>query len=186
MLNSLISVGCQTQRVHVTLSVPEASPRMSSNDTAIQHLTFQGFFPSRGSGDGWRSADRSLSCRHQRVPRTSPKILSHNIFDVPEPTWASNGQTQQLLRLNQLGGSLAGLIVHEKSFFCLASEAYRQVWGSPTSGDVPSAAFRASIPSSSPVAALVRTTRTIRTTRTMTCLPRLHTGGSIPLHRGPL
>ena len=83
------------------------------------------------------------------------EFLRNNIFDAPEPSWASNGQTQQPLRLNQFGGSLGGPIVHDKTFFYLASEAYRQVWGYPTSGDVPSAAFRARIPSSSPVYALV-------------------------------
>ncbi len=83
------------------------------------------------------------------------EFLRNNVFDAPEPLWASNGESQQPLRLNQFGGSLGGPIVHEKTFFFLASEAYRQVWGYPTSGDVPSAAFKASIPASSPVYAIV-------------------------------
>ena len=45
--------------------------------------------------------------------------------------------------------------MHDKTFFYLASEAYRQVWGYPVSGDVPSAAFKATIPSSSPVYGIV-------------------------------
>ena len=83
------------------------------------------------------------------------EFLRNNIFDAPEPLWASNGESQQPLRLNQFGGALGGPVVHDKTFFFIASEAYRQVWGYPTSGDVPSAAFKASIPTSSPVYAIV-------------------------------
>ena len=83
------------------------------------------------------------------------EFLRNNVFDAPEPLWASNGESQQPFRLNQFGGSLGGPIVHDKTFFYLASEAYRQVWGYPTSGDVPSAAFKATIPSSSPVYGIV-------------------------------
>ena len=82
------------------------------------------------------------------------EFFRNNIFDAPEPLWASNGESQQPLRLNQFGGSLGGPIVRDKTFFFLGSEAYRQVWGYPTSGVVPSAAFRASIPASSPVYAI--------------------------------
>ncbi|MBV8672495.1 MAG: TonB-dependent receptor [Acidobacteriaceae bacterium] len=83
------------------------------------------------------------------------EYLRNNIFDAPEPEWASNGEQQQPLRLNQFGGSFTGPVVRNKTFFYLASEAYRQVWGYPTSGDVPSAAFKATIPSSSPVYPIV-------------------------------
>ncbi len=83
------------------------------------------------------------------------EFLRNNVFDAPEPTWASNGVGQQPLRLNQFGGSLGGPIVRDKTFFYLASEAYRQIWGYPVSGDVPSAAFKATVPSSSPVFPLV-------------------------------
>ncbi len=40
--------------------------------------------------------------------------------------------------------------MQERTFFYVASEAYRQVWGYPVTGDVPSAAFKATIPASSP------------------------------------
>ncbi len=83
------------------------------------------------------------------------EYLRNDAFDAPEPTWASNGETQQPLRLNQFGGSIGGPIQPQKTFFFLASEAYRQVWGYPVSGDVPSAAFRATIPTSSPVYGIV-------------------------------
>ena len=83
------------------------------------------------------------------------EYFRNNIFDAPEPIWASNGESQQSLRLNQFGGSLGGPIVHDRTFFFIASEAYRQVWGYPTSGDVPNAAFKATIPNSSPVSAII-------------------------------
>jgi hypothetical protein len=90
------------------------------------------------------------------------EYLRNDLFDAPLPTWAStliwasNGEGQlpepkQPLRLNQFGGSLGGPIVRDKTFFFLASEAYRQNWGYPVSGDVPSAALIATVPTSSPV-----------------------------------
>ena len=45
--------------------------------------------------------------------------------------------------------------MRDKTFFFLASEAYRQNWGYPVSGDVPSQALRATVPSTSPVYAIV-------------------------------
>jgi Carboxypeptidase regulatory-like domain/TonB dependent receptor len=83
------------------------------------------------------------------------EYLRNNIFDAPLPTWASNGEAQQPLRLNQFGGSLGGPIVRDKTFFFLASEAYRQNWGYPVSGDVPSESFKATVPSTSPVYAII-------------------------------
>jgi hypothetical protein len=79
------------------------------------------------------------------------EYLRNNVFDASEPSFASNGETQQPLRLNQFGGSLGGPIVHGKTYFYLASEAYRQRWGYPVSGDVPSPALIATVPTSSPI-----------------------------------
>ena len=83
------------------------------------------------------------------------EYLRNDIFDAPLPEWASNGEAQQPLRLNQFGGALGGPIVHDKSFFFLASEAYRQNWGYPVSGDVPSPSLRATVPSTSPIYGIV-------------------------------
>ena len=81
--------------------------------------------------------------------------LRNDFFDAPLPEWASNGEAQQPLRLNQFGGSLGGPIVRDKTFFFLASEAYRQNWGYPVSGDVPSQLLISTVPKTSPVYAIV-------------------------------
>ncbi len=83
------------------------------------------------------------------------EFLRNNIFDAPVPQWASNGKAQQPLRLNQFGGSLGGPIKQGKTFFFIASEAYRQNWGFPVSGDVPSAALIAAVPTSSPIYGII-------------------------------
>lgn len=94
------------------------------------------------------------------------EYLRNDFFDAPLPAfastliWASNGEGQQPepkqpLRLNQFGGSLGGPIVRDKTFFYLASEAYRQNWGYPVSGDVPSPSLIATVPSMSPMYAIV-------------------------------
>jgi hypothetical protein len=83
------------------------------------------------------------------------EYLRNDVFDAPLPEWASNGEAQQPLHLNQFGGSLGGPIVHEKTFFFVAAEAYRQHWGYPVSGDVPSELLKATVPSSSPVYGII-------------------------------
>ena len=79
------------------------------------------------------------------------EFFRNNIFDAPLPQWASNGEKQQPLRLNQFGGSLGGPIMRDKTYFYINSEAYRQNWGYPVSGDVPSASLIATVPNTSPI-----------------------------------
>lgn len=83
------------------------------------------------------------------------EYLRNDVFDATVPAWASGGEHQQPLRLNQFGGSLGGPIVRDKTFFFLASEAYRQNWGYPTIGWVPDPAFRAAVSANSPVYAII-------------------------------
>jgi hypothetical protein len=83
------------------------------------------------------------------------EYLRNDVFDAPLPKWASHGVTQQPLRLNQFGGSVGGPIVHNKTFFFLAVEAYRQNWGYPVTGDVPSESLKATVPSTSPMYAII-------------------------------
>jgi hypothetical protein len=77
------------------------------------------------------------------------EYFRNNLFDamqpVPYPPIA-----QQPLHLNQFGGSLGGPIVHDRTFFFVAFEGYRQHWGFPLQGFVPSEAFRAQVAADSP------------------------------------
>ena len=143
------SVANQTQRPWARLAIPALDVRQQSSRVDIALAT------ARGSRDGALQVAVVSSAGTNQFHGRLFEFLRNNIFDAPEPSWASNGQRQQPLRLNQFGGSLGGPIVRDKTFFYLASEAYRQVWGYPTSGDVPSTAFKASIPASSPVYAIV-------------------------------
>jgi Carboxypeptidase regulatory-like domain len=141
------NVANQTQRAWARLSIPLDAIAEFRVDTLL--ATAEG-----GATGGAQLAVVSPGGTNQFHGRLF-EFLRNNIFDAPEPSWASKGASQQPLRLNQFGGSLGGPIVQEKTFFFLASEAYRQVWGYPTSGDVPSAAFKATVPASSPVYPIV-------------------------------
>jgi len=138
----------QTQRPWARLSIPLDAIAEFRVDTLLP--TAQG-----GSTGGAQLAVISPSGSNRFHGRLF-EYLRNDAFDAPEPTWvSSNVQVQQPLRLNQFGGSLSGPIRKDKTFFYIASEAYRQNWGYPVSGDVPSAALIATVPSSSPVYPLV-------------------------------
>src|SRR6201996_6127855 len=137
----------QTQRPWARLSIPLDAIAQFRVDTLLATA-------DEGATGGAQLAVTSPSGANRFHGRLF-EFLRNNYFDAPEPSWASNGVAQQPLRLNQFGGSLGGPIVHDKTFFYIASEAYRQVWGYPVSGDVPSAAFKSTVPTSSPVYAIV-------------------------------
>jgi hypothetical protein len=141
------SVVNQTQRTWVRLSIPLDAIAEFRVDTLLASA-------EEGATGGAQLAVVSVAGTNQFHGRLF-EFLRNNILDAPEPSWASGGEAQQPLRLNQFGGSLGGPIVHDKTFFFLASEAYRQVWGYPVSGDVPSAAYRATILPSNPVYTIV-------------------------------
>ena len=77
------------------------------------------------------------------------EFFRNNAFDASEPVPANT--TLQPFHLNQYGASLGGPITRDKTFFFLAFEGYRQIWGFPLLGFVPSDAFRAQVASDSPV-----------------------------------
>jgi hypothetical protein len=137
----------QTQRAWVRLAIPLDAIAEFRVDTLTASA-------EEGGTGGAQLAVSSLSGTNRFHGRAF-EYLRNDVFDAPEPLWASNGETQQPLRLNQFGGSLNGPIKRDKTFFFLASEAYRQNWGYPVSGDVPSAAFIATVPGTSPVYGLV-------------------------------
>ena len=148
----------QTQRPWVRLAIPLDAIQEFRVDTLMATA-------EEGGTGGAQLAVASPSGTNRLHGRLF-EYLRNNIFDAPLPTWGtpavwtSSLQTQpepeQPLRLNQFGGSLGGPIVRDKTFFYLASEAYRQSWGYPATGDVPSAALIAKIPSTSPVYAIIQ------------------------------
>ncbi len=141
------SVVNQTQRTWVRLAIPLDAIAEFRVDTLLSTA-------EDGATGGAQLAVVSPAGTNQFHGRVF-EFLRNNVFDAPEPSWASGGQAQQPLRLNQFGGSLGGPIVRGKTFFFLASEAYRQVWGYPVTGNTPSAAYRASILPTNPVYAIV-------------------------------
>ncbi len=137
------NIANQTQRAWVRLAIPLDA----ITEFRVDSLTAT----AEEGATGGAQLDVSSPSGTNRFHGRLFEYLRNDAFDAPEPIWASNGESQQPLRLNQFGGSLGGPIAHDKTFFFLASEAYRQVWGYPVSGDVPSAAFIATVPSTSPV-----------------------------------
>src|ERR1700691_379917 len=137
----------QTQRTWVRLAIPL---------DAIQEFRVDSLMASaeEGGTGGPQLAVTSPSGTNRFHGRLF-EFLRNDAFDAPVPQWASNGEAQQPHRLNQFGGSLGGPIKYDKTFFFVASEAYRQNWGYPVSGDVPSAALIATVPTSSPVYAII-------------------------------
>ena len=77
------------------------------------------------------------------------EYLRNNVFDAQQPVPVTTA-SQPPLRLNQFGGAVSGPIVPDKTFFFLAYEGYRQQWGFPLLGYVPSSAFRARVLADSP------------------------------------
>jgi hypothetical protein len=148
----------QTQRQWVRLAIPL---------DAIQEFRVDTLMATAEEGaTGGAQLNVSSPSGTNRFHGRLFEYLRNELFDASLPTWASslvwasNGESQlpepkQPLRLNQFGGSLGGPIVRDKTFFFLASEAYRQNWGYPVSGDVPSAALIATVPNSSPVYAIM-------------------------------
>ena len=78
------------------------------------------------------------------------EFLRNNFFDAQQPVPISTAP-EPPFHLNQFGGSVGGAIVRNKMFFFLAYEGYRQRWGFPLNGYVPSAAFRNQVVTDSPV-----------------------------------
>jgi hypothetical protein len=133
----------QTQRQWVRLAIPLDAIAEFRVDTLLA--------PADGGGTGGGQLAVTSPSGTNRFHGRLFEYLRNNIFDAPLPTWASNGEPLQPLRLNQFGGSMSGPIVRDKTFFFIASEAYRQNWGYPVSGDVPSPSLIATVPSTSPV-----------------------------------
>ena len=133
----------QAQRAYVRLAIPLDAIQEFRVDSLLS--------PAESGGTAGPQLNVTSSSGTNRFHGGLFEYLRNNVFDATEPSWASGGESQQPLRLNQFGGSLGGPIVRDKTFFFLASEAYRQNWGYPVIGWVPAPAYRATVPSSSPI-----------------------------------
>ena len=133
----------QAQRAWVRLAIPL--------DTIQEFRVDSLMSTAAAGGTGGPQLAVSSPSGTNRFHGRAFEYLRNDAFDATVPEWASGGQAKQPLRLNQFGASLGGPIVRDKTFFFVASEAYRQNWGYPVIGYVPSPDFRATVPSSSPV-----------------------------------
>lgn len=80
------------------------------------------------------------------------EYLRNNLLDAQQPVPVTM-RPQPPFHLNQFGGSLDGPLTRDHTFFFLTYEGYRQDWGFPLTGYVPSSSFRAQILADSPVLA---------------------------------
>jgi hypothetical protein len=133
----------QTQRTWVRIAIPLDS---------ISEFRVDSLMASAEEGaTGGAQLDVTSPSGTNRLHGHVFEYLRNNVFDANEPEFVSNGATQLPLRLNQFGAALGGPIKSDKTFFFIASEAYRQRWGYPVSGDVPSASLIATVPTTSPI-----------------------------------
>jgi hypothetical protein len=80
------------------------------------------------------------------------EYLRNNVLDAKLPVPVTTAPNPPF-HLNQFGGALGGPILHDKTFFFFAYEGYRQRWGFPLTGNVPSRSFRAQVLRDSPALA---------------------------------
>jgi len=108
----------QTQRPWVRLAIPL---------DAIQEFRVDSLLASaEGGGTGGPQLAVTSPSGTNGFHGRLFEFLRNDAFDAPVPQWASNGEAQQPLRLNQFGGALGGPINPDKTFFFVAAEAYRQ------------------------------------------------------------
>ncbi len=130
----------QGQQAYVRLAVPLDTIQELRIDSAM--ATAEG-----GATGGGQLAVTSTSGTNA-FHGNAFEFLRNDALDALQPVPV--GTAQQPLRLNQFGGSFGGPIVHDKTFFFLAYEGYRQHWGFPLTGSVPSDSFRAQVAAQSP------------------------------------
>ena len=140
------SVVNQTQRAWVRLAIPLDAIAEFNVDTLLATA-------ANGATGGAQLAVASPAGTNQFHGRVF-EFLRNNAFDALEPSFS--GQVNQPLRLNQFGGSFGGPILRNRTFFFISAEAYRQTWGYPVQGNIPSPAFVASVQPSNPAYAIVQ------------------------------
>ncbi|HEY2861298.1 MAG TPA: TonB-dependent receptor [Terracidiphilus sp.] len=133
----------QAQRAWVRLAIPL---------DAIQEFRVDSLMsPAESGGTGGPQLAVTSPSGTNRFHGNVFEYMRNDVFDATVPEWAGGNGSNEPLRLNQFGAALGGPIVRDKTFFYLASEAYRQNWGYPVIGYVPDPNFRKTVPSSSPI-----------------------------------
>ena len=135
----------QGQQAYVRLAIPLDTIQEFRIDSALA--------TAEGGGTGGGQLAVTSPSGTNRLHGGVFEFLRNNTFDAAVPIPANSAQ--QPLRLNQFGGSLDGPIAHDKTFFYVAYEGYRQHWGFPLAGTVPSDLLRARVIAQSPALAAI-------------------------------
>jgi len=136
----------QAQRPYVRLAIPLDTIEEFRVDSMLATA-------ESGATGGPQLAVTSPSGTNQWHGRAF-EYLRNNVFDALVPALVPGPvPPQQPLHLNQFGASVGGPIVRDRTFIFLAYEGYRQYWGFPLNGTVPSASLRAQVMAQSPVLA---------------------------------
>src|SRR6202034_3627898 len=72
-----------------------------------------------------------------QFPGNAFEYFRNNVFDALQPVPVTTAP-QPPFHLNQFGGSVGGPVIRDKTFVFIAYEGYRQHWGFPLLGYVPS------------------------------------------------
>ena len=131
----------QGQQAYVRLAIPLNTIQEFRIDSALA--------TAEGGGTGGGQLAVSSTSGTNAFHGNAFEFLRNNAFDALQPVPV--GTAQQPLRLNQFGGAVGGPIEHDKTFFFLAYEGYRQRWGFPLTGSVPSDPYRAQVAAQSPI-----------------------------------
>ena len=130
----------QPQQPYVRLSIPL--------DTIQEFRIDSMLATAEGGGTGGPQLAVTSPSGTNQLHGDAFEFFRNNIFDALQPVPVIT--THQPLRLNQFGASVGGPIVRDKTFFFIAYEGYRQHWGFPLQGFVPSDSFRAETATESP------------------------------------
>jgi hypothetical protein len=132
----------QPQQPYVRLSIPL--------DTIEEFRIDSMLAPAEAAATGGPQLAITSPSGTNRWHGNAFEYLRNNYFDAQQPVPVTTAP-QPPFHLNQFGASVGGPMVRDKTFFFLAYEGYRQNWGFPLSGYVPSKAFRAQVLADSPV-----------------------------------
>ncbi|HEY0163070.1 MAG TPA: TonB-dependent receptor [Edaphobacter sp.] len=134
----------QAQQPYVRLSIPL--------DTIQEFRIDSMLATAEGGGTGGPQLAVTSPSGTNRFHGKLFEYLRNDALDARQPAPVA---AKPPFRLNQFGGSVGGPIVRDKTFFFFAYEGYRQHWGFPLTGLVPSSAFRGAVLQQSPSLAAI-------------------------------